>query len=195
MQTFSTLTGNTCPIFPTISIVIGSWGSYNECNERALGSSWLDLSDFSDWDEIEQELKKQGFDLHGIDEELFIQDIEGFPTDCKNWDYVHPQEFFELLQQSGVLMDNHKYEKMQAFIEVCSFDAWEELVKKYDNDWDDDIYLYPNYTWEEFGIERFADCGYELPDNLECYFDYEAFGQSFEHSGVLEYSGGLIEYH
>lgn len=27
-----------------ISIVIGSWGSYNECNERALGSKWLDLS-------------------------------------------------------------------------------------------------------------------------------------------------------
>ena len=29
-----------------IKIVIGSWGSYNECNERALGSKWLDLSDY-----------------------------------------------------------------------------------------------------------------------------------------------------
>ena len=62
-----------------ISVVIGSWGSYNECNERALGSKWLDLSDFSDWEEIEEELKKQGFELDGIDEELFIQDIEGIP--------------------------------------------------------------------------------------------------------------------
>lgn len=44
-----------------ISIVIGSWGSYNECNERALGSKWLDLSDYSDWEEIEEELKKEGF--------------------------------------------------------------------------------------------------------------------------------------
>ncbi len=26
----------------TVSFVIGSWGSYNECNERALGSKWLD---------------------------------------------------------------------------------------------------------------------------------------------------------
>ena len=33
-----------------ISIVIGSWGSYNECNERALGSKWIDLSDYSDLD-------------------------------------------------------------------------------------------------------------------------------------------------
>ncbi len=194
MQTFSTLTGNTCPIFPTIRIVVGSWGSYNSCNERALGSTWLDLSDYTDWDEIADELKKQGFKLDSIDEELFIQDIEGFPSDCKNLDYVHPQDFFELLQQSGVLTDNDKYKKMQALIEVCSFEAWEELVKKHEDNWDDDIYLYPNYTWEDFGIERFEEAGYELLDNLECYFDYKAFGESFEHSGVLEYSGGLIEY-
>ena len=49
-----------------IKIVIGSWGSYNECNERALGSKWLDLSDYSDWDEIVEELKKEGFELDGI---------------------------------------------------------------------------------------------------------------------------------
>ena len=60
-----------------ISIVIGSWGSYNECNERALGSKWLDLSDYNDWEEIVEELKREGFELDGIDEELFIQDIEG----------------------------------------------------------------------------------------------------------------------
>ena len=29
-----------------ISVVIGSWGSYNECNERALGSKWLCLNDY-----------------------------------------------------------------------------------------------------------------------------------------------------
>ena len=41
-----------------ISIVIGSWGSYNACNKRALGSKWLNLSDFDSWDEIEEELKE-----------------------------------------------------------------------------------------------------------------------------------------
>ena len=134
-----------------------------------MGSKWLDLSDFSAWDEILEELKKQGFELHGIDEELFVQDIEGIFASEINWDYVHPQALFELIQQSGVLTDNNKYEKMQAYIEVCSFNDWENLVKKYDSDWDDDIYLYPNYTWEKFGIERFEEAGYELPDNLEYY--------------------------
>ena len=68
-----------------IRIVIGSWGSYNACNSRALGSKWLDLADYDEWEEIEEELKKQGFQLDGIDEELFIQDIENLPSDAANW--------------------------------------------------------------------------------------------------------------
>ena len=79
----------------TISIVIGSWGSYNECNERALGSTWLDLDDYSDWEEIKEELVKQGFELDGIDEELFIQDIEGMPSSAADWDYTSPEHLFQ----------------------------------------------------------------------------------------------------
>ena len=90
-----------------ISIVIGSWGSYNECNDRALGSAWLDLSDYSSYEEIEEALTKQGFELDGIDEELFIQDIEGLPNDCCNWDYTHPKELFELLQEADVLNNDY----------------------------------------------------------------------------------------
>ncbi len=95
-----------------INIVIGSWGSYNECNERALGSKWLCLNEYDDWDEIVEELKKEGFELNGIDEELFVQDIENFVcSGCVNWDYVNPQQLFELLKKSGVLDDEDKYQK------------------------------------------------------------------------------------
>lgn len=69
-----------------IRIVIGSWGSYNACNSRASGSTWLNLSNYTEWDQIEAELKKQGFKLDGIDEELFIQDIEGLPSNTCDWD-------------------------------------------------------------------------------------------------------------
>ena len=99
-----------------IQIVIGSWGSYNECNERALGSKWICLNNYEDWEEIEEELKAQGFELDGIDEELFIQDIENFPCDSGvNWDYVHPQTLFELLKKSGILDDDDKYERAEIF--------------------------------------------------------------------------------
>ena len=45
-----------------IRIVIGSWGSYNECNERALGSKWLDLEDFDSYEKIEEEQTKQNLE-------------------------------------------------------------------------------------------------------------------------------------
>lgn len=108
-----------------IKIVIGSWGSYNECNERALGSKWLDLSDYSDWDEIVEELKKEGFELDGIDEELFIQDVEGIEDRSVNWDYVNPETLFNTLKESGVLDNEYKYNADDLFYNViaCAIDV------------------------------------------------------------------------
>ncbi len=68
-----------------IYMVIGSWGSYNECNEKSLGSKPICLNDYTDWEDILAELEKQGFDLNGIDEELFIQDVDNIPTDSLDW--------------------------------------------------------------------------------------------------------------
>ena len=115
----------------TVKVVIGSWGSYNECNERALGSNWLDLADYSDWDCIKEELVSEGFELEGIDEELFIQDIEGLPSDCRNWDYTNPQALFQTLLESDVLTDSHKYAVLMAFLEVRNFDDFEDRVSSH----------------------------------------------------------------
>ena len=77
-----------------VKMVIGSWGSYNSNNDRALGSKWLDLSEYTDWEEIEDELREEGFDLEGIDEELFIQDIDGISG---IGEHESPQVVFETL--------------------------------------------------------------------------------------------------
>ena len=175
-----------------INIVIGSWGSYNECNERALGSKWLDLSEYSDWDEIVEELENEGFELDGIDEELFVQDIEGI--DCSlNWDYVSPEELFNILNDSGVLTSDYKYKVMCAFLEVRSWDDFESLVRDNDERWDDEINLYEGYSWEDFGREMFDTMGYEVPGDIEDYIDFEAYGESFKYDNIDEYSDGLIE--
>ena len=175
-----------------ISIVIGSWGSYNECNERALGRKWLDLSDYSNWEEIEEELTNEGIKLDGIDEELFIQDIEGLPSDCRNWDYTHPQNLFELLQEADVIDNNYNYDIMTAFLEVRSFDEFEELVNSYGSRWNDDIYLYKNQDWYDIGYDYLHEC-YQIPDFLDNYIDYEKYGSDFQDCGFEEYSEGIIE--
>lgn len=175
-----------------ISMVIGSWGSYNACNERALGSKWLDLSDYECWDEIVKELEEQGFELDGIDEELFIQDIEGIPTDSVDWDYFNPKELFEILKISGVLDDEYKFEIMQAFLEVRSFKEWEGLIEKYDDSWDMDIYLYSNQSMVDVAYSLVEEL-YNLEGPLANYFDYEAFARDLSYDGYTETSYGVIE--
>ena len=81
-----------------VKIVIGSWGSYNAGNSRAMGSKLITLSNYDDWEEIEEELKKQGFQLDGIDEELFVQDIENLDLEGENTDYLSPRKLFETLR-------------------------------------------------------------------------------------------------
>ncbi len=44
-----------------IDIIIGYYGSYNEYNEKSLGSQWLHLDDYETWEEIEKELKKEQY--------------------------------------------------------------------------------------------------------------------------------------
>ena len=175
-----------------ISIVIGSWGSYNACNEKALGSGWLDLSEYSDWDEIVDELTERGFDLEGIDEELFIQDIEGLDADVR-WDYMNPEELFNTLKESEVLEDTHKYDVMTAYLEVLGYNDFKELVDRYGNRWNDDINIYRGFDWEDYGREMFDLMGYQIPESILDYFDFKAYGESFQYDNIHEYSEGLIE--
>ena len=175
-----------------IQMVIGSWGSYNECNERALGSKWLTLSDYSSWEEIEEELKNEGFELNGIDEELFIQDIEGIDAD-NNWDYEHPKYLFEILQESGVLEDSYKYEVMQAYLEVRTFEEWKDLVNSRGNDWDDDIIIWKGYDWTDYGKEYFNSCCYNIPESIIDFIDFEAYGKYIGDYNAEEYENGIIE--
>lgn len=178
-----------------IKIVIGSWGSYNECNERALGSNWLCLNDYDDWDEIVEELQKEGFELNGIDEELFVQDIENFVcSNYINWDYVNPQQLFELLKKSGVLDDEDKYEKAVIYCNIEGYNEWKRRIENYEEDWDDGIYLYPNMDWYDLGyhIIHEVDC-VEIPDFLDNFIDYKRYGEELSYEGFHEYDGGIVE--
>ncbi len=178
-----------------INIVIGSWGSYNECNERALGSKWLCLNDYEDWNEIVEELAKEGFELDGIDEELFVQDIENFVcSNSVNWDYVNPQQLFELLKKSGVLDDEDKYKKAIIYCDIEGYEHWKHRVEEYEEDWDSDIYLYPNMDWYDLGYYFLheVDC-VEIPEFLDSFIDYKRYGEEYCYDGFHEYDGGIVE--
>ena len=176
-----------------INVVIGSWGSYNACNERALGSKWLDFSMYNSWDEIAEELTKEGFRLKGIDEELFIQDIEGIDDHSVSWDYQSPERLFNTLYEAGVLINDYKYDIMQAFIEVRSYSDFEELVEKKGENWDDDIHIMKGYSWDDYGREVFENYYGKIDDHIDNFFDFAGYGEYMADGYVSEYSDGLIE--
>lgn len=86
-----------------IKIIVGSRGSYNACNERALGSKWLDLSLFENFDDVKKELVAEGFQNAGIDEELFIQDVDGIHAGGVEWDYVNVEKLCGAIFESEIL--------------------------------------------------------------------------------------------
>ncbi len=176
-----------------ISIVIGSWGSYNECNERGLGSKWLDLSDYETYEEIEEELKKEGFELDGLDEELFIQDIDGLPSNSLNCDCTHPKNLFETLKEADVIDNDYKYEIMCAYLEVRNYDDFADLVQSYGSHWDDDIHYWKGYNWEDYGQEMFECCGYKVPEEIEQFIDFEAYGRYIGDYYAQATENGIIE--
>ena len=175
----------------TVSIVIGSWGSYNACNERALGSKWLDLSEYNSWEEIEEELLEEGFELDGMDEELFIQDIEGIDIGM-SCDDTHPQWLFEILLDSGVLKDSYTFQVMEAYLEVEGFRQFAELVNNDGERWNMDINIYRGFDWEDYGKEMFELCCFEIPDHIKDFIDFEAYGE-YVGEYAHEYSDGIIE--
>ncbi len=176
-----------------IRIVIGSWGSYNACNSRALGSAWLTLSRYTEWEQIEEELTKQGFELNRIDEELFIQDVEGLPSNCCNWDYINPKRFFETLMESGVIFDDYRYEVLQAFLEIKNFSDFENLVDSYGEDWEMDVHLHKNWDWEDYGRDYYQTCNGEINADIDNFFDFERYGESVGYDTAYKYSEGIIE--
>ena len=157
-----------------VKIVVGSWGSYNACNDRALGSAWLTLND----------------------EELFIQDIEGFEVD--NCDMTNPKELFETLQDSEVLEDEEAYMLACAYIEAEGFKYWVERVEEYGGYWEQDLYLHEgdltDYAYEFIDNCFLSGNNNKTVDFLSQFIDYEAVARYLDTAGAFyQTSYGLLE--
>ena len=87
--------------------------------------------------------------------------------------------------------NNYKYKTFEAFLEVESFSEFERRVEDSGDRWDDDIYIYEDYSWYDLGYYYLHDC-HQIPDYLDNYIDYERYGEEYKYSGYSEYSNGII---
>ena len=173
------------------NVCVGSWGAYNEGNEKSYGSEFIDFSKYDSWEEIEEELRKQGFDLEGEDEELFIQDLDFEMPSGMSGDYTHPKWLFETLKKAKVFDKDYYYKEMLAYCEVDSWDDFRDLVKEKGEDWDSDILFQEDVDGAEFARNEVMDWMpqeyFKLIDN---YFDYDKY---FEEGDAHETKYGVIQ--
>ncbi len=80
-----------------------------------------------------------------------------------------------------------------AFLDVRSFDDFEDLVRDLGERWDDDIILHLRMDWEDFGREYFEMCEMRIPETIENFIDFEAYGRYIGSDYAEEYENGIIE--
>lgn len=137
-------------------VCIGSWYAYNNNTDLAYGSKFIDFSEYNSWEEIEEELVNEGFEIPGKDEELFIQDID-FDFGDFDADSLHPQRLFNLLKNSGIMENESAYNEALAFMEVYSFNDLEDRVERNGLDWNDGISFYNSTDETDVGYSIFMD--------------------------------------
>ena len=144
-------------------------------NEGILMGEWLALP--ATEEEIKETKKRIGINKHY--EEFFITDYE-----C---DYMEIGEFDDLkeLNEKAEFFENlNNYDK-NIFKALCGYYGFEEAKELMLSG---DYYVWNNCTTATEVAELYVeDSGIinQIPENLRCYFDYEAVGRDIEIESTL----------
>lgn len=139
---------------------------------------WLDLEDLSDWDEVKEALANDGLILRNGDDEpeydgdILVADIEG---DLPRQFYTSSLDAFDLdgfVECRDDCDRNHiDHDAAAAYLDWSngpwSLDSFQDA---YRGEAESETEFAENYADEAGLLEQ-------LPNDLRCYFDYEAFGR------------------
>jgi hypothetical protein len=174
-----------------LKMVIGSYGSYAACNERALGTE-IDRADFETWSDVLDELTNRGFDLDGIDEELMLLDVD---SDILPYDTATSENMSEMfdaykeLETSGTNFDPDIFWRL---CEELSGDIY-DVMRAYR-----DGILWAGCDDMSDVARRYIDEFYpeidNLPSFISCHLDYEGIGRDLEIEGhFISTPAGMFE--
>ena len=144
------------------SVYVGTYGKYNE---GSLCGLWIDLSNFSDYDDFIDFCKAIHADED--DPELIFQDYEGFPRQWYGESGFDEEDFDHILEYSD-MCDKHGQEAVDDYMEF--HDELDNFEEAYCGEWDSEEDFARHIISECYNLER------EMGD-LARYFDYEAFGR------------------
>jgi len=148
-----------------INLYIANLGKYTE---GILKGGWISLP--AEEEDI-QEFLKNNVGLNEVYEECAIHDYECEFMEISEYDNIfYINEVAEMLEN----LDEYDQEKLKAIMEYDSYDILEAIENI------DDYILYEDITNdEELGEYLFLESGYDVPEYLEYYIDYEKFGRDY----------------
>ena len=154
----------------SISVYVSTFSKYNNGN---LNGEWVDITDFSDWEEFIEYCKN----IHSDEEnpEFMYQDFENFP------EIELCEDTFELLQEYA----NHENkDALDAFIKIHGYLNFNEFNDKYQGEFNSKEDFARHLVNECYDIER-------TMGNLSYYFDYNAFARDIFVCDY-DYSNGYV---
>lgn len=111
-----------------VKVCFGSWKAYNESNDRALGSSFLDLAIFDTVEKVKAEMKKEGFTDEEL-EETFIQDYEAEGFDdvmlFSNCDMISISEALECYKRALTELEAAQENQLKYTLSINKYKAVE----------------------------------------------------------------------
>lgn len=159
-------------------IYLTNLGKYNE---GELVGKWIDLPiDDDDLEKVYEEIK---IDFNEY-EEVFITDFEN--------DYGYHVDEYDSIEELNEIADEFEHltayetDIVKVLIDQGGYTAEDALDKK------DNVIVYSDcYTMEDVARQYAESVGLldEVPDYLQSYFDYEAYGRDMEISGQFYYGG------
>lgn len=150
-------------------------GTYKKYNEGSITGEWLAVDSYD---------TKEGFleacrELHNDedDAEFMFQDHEGIPEPLIGESWVSPV-LFDIVSN----IDNHTdIEQVWAFINAFSIDPTNndatDILSRFDDAFCGEYDTFLDYAYEYIDSTGMLS---DMPDSLQCYFDYESFARDLE---------------
>lgn len=155
-------------------------GTYAKYNNGSIEGKWVDLDDFSDYDEFIEYCKEE---LHSDEEEpeLMFQDYENFPEKYYGesslkpelWDYIEKVKDYDKDIVDAVIEEGYSLDHVDDAMFYSDCDTRADFAARFID--------------ETGGVENLGR------ETLESYFDYDSYGRDLEMDGSLvRVNGGML---
>ena len=157
-------------------VYVGTYGKYTG---GSIAGAWLSLDKYDTAETFDAAARKLHKREH--DPELMFQDYESFPSAFYGESYLDERLW------DWLALDKHDRAVVEAWLDdVGGDDSIEYILDRHIGSAD---------SWSDYVEEYIDQTGMldGIPDHLQNYFDYEAFGRNLRHNfTVAETSDGVV---